>query len=969
MVINNIPQAKLDQLANITDDLVGIINEGVKWVDAYEKDTDKKRQTNYELKKYRRALKNIREVVTKKTVLSLFGRSQVGKSYLVAGILSTEDEPELEIPDFHTGSTYKFIGAMNPPGGKESTGVVSRFSIEKNDHAHTEHPIEVKLLSPKDIIIILCDAYYSDIKYFECTIRDAEISELLGSLNSLSSTHAQSYLTEDDVYDVKDYLDKFKDKPNINIFNESDYWVAIAENVTNIGPDKWSKIFDILWGHNQRFTELFVTLVDDLKHLEFSRKVFVEMNALLVANGTILDVQRIKELYSDPLAPVTVETTSKLIKPIKRSKLAALTYEVIIPLKESLAEEKAFLRNVDVLDFPGARQREVYEEKNVKDLSDDYFFDFYIRGKVSYLFNRYTENYEISSLLFCIDDQQLEVKDIPNLLNNWINNYIGENIEERTQSLMRFSNNGIAQLSPLFIIFTKANIMLQYKDVDESGVNDFKSYDYKWETRFKAIFINEYCKGHDWPENWVLVNDKAEKFKNMYLLRNFKYPESIYDGYLEDKVENGISVRRKEYMQGLQESFVNHPFNRDHFHDVSRGWNEFTDLNKDGSQYIIENITPIATNRIRTVRYVDLLKKFKENAIKSIGSHHRSDKSDEQIKKAASEGSDLQLKMDILFGRDAFYFGSFIESLTLNEREVLEFFHDLLRSDKLIKKQQTNTYILLRAQNEGLNPDKEYHENLEVLRRNYNKSTLEETEEHFQVKEGIDLQELFYGDLYNLQNNSLILAEEARDYWFDHKLSLDQFSKFIDMGFERSMLNKLFENLKLSFGRLKLAHIIAKEIRTFVDVAKRNDRSEDMVAHITAGIINEFVTSVGWTYYSDADKQKIKDSNSANQLNLKLPDDNEVFQSLDRIDDPESGNMSVEKLIDYMNDLHEKLSQLPIDKETIQFVPMIKNYQRWSELMKTSFIANCDIPNYNVEHNKQLGEILQKMGLPEFQIE
>jgi hypothetical protein len=956
--MSNISQEKLDHLASDTGSLINVINEGVKWVDSYLKDSDKT-QTNYELKKYRRYLKNIREVVTKKTVLSLFGRSQVGKSYLVAGLLSTDDEPELQIPDWHTGKMYKFIGEMNPPGGKESTGVVSRFSIEKNDHTHTDHPIEVKLLSPKDIILILCDAYFSDIKYHEHTEAEFENSalELLEQLPRLSTGTAQHYLTEDDVFDIKDYMSKFKDKP-IRVLSDR-FWDVLAESIIKINPEQWGKVFQVLWGKNNRFTELFSMLITDLRSLEFSPKVFAEINALLVSGGTILDVQRIKELYDDPCKAVTVATASGQIKPIQRSKLAALTYEVIIPVKEELANQKIFLKNVDVLDFPGARQREVYDEKRVKELEDDYFFDFYIRGKVSYLFNRYTENFEISSLLFCIDDQQLEVKDIPSLLNTWISYYLGPTIEERTESLL--PDNAV--VNPLFIIFTKANIMLQYKDIDGSG-----NFDYKWETRFKSIFINEYCKGYDWPENWIRFNGAVEKFKNMYLLRNFRYPESIYEGFLDHQKETNISKSREAYMSDLRKSFVENSFNRAHFQDPARSWQEFTDLNKDGTQFIIENLTPVSTNRIRTRRYVNLLNDYRDKASKTISHHYRSSEADAQIKKAAKEGSDLQLKMDIVFGADAYYFGNFIEHLTLSETEVLKFFHDLLRSDKLIRKQETNKYILLRAQNPDITPDLSYDQNVEILRRNYNKTSTEETLQYFQEKEGIDLNELFYGDLYNLQNNSLILAEEAMNYWFDHKLTIEQFTQFVDLGFDKGMLSRLFENLKLSFTRSKLTKHIAKEIRTYVDVSKRIDTAEDMIAHITAGIINEFVTSVGWSYYSDAEKLKIRESNKANQLNLTIPNDEEVFKSMERVTDTETQLMSVEKLIDYMYELNDRLSRIPIEQETLEYVPMIKNYQRWSELMKISFIANCDIPNYNIEANKLLGNILERIQRYQFQI-
>lgn len=954
--MNNIPQDKLLGIADNTGKLINCINDGVKWVDSYLKNEDRD-NTNYELKKYRRYLKNIRGVVPKKTVVALFGKSQVGKSYLVDSILSTTQEKKLQIPNYaDNGKLHSFIGELNPPGGKESTGVVSRFSIEKNDHAYSL-PIEIKLLSPKDIILILCDTYYSDIKYYERHIKKAEIAQFLEDLNLLFSGNLQEHLTEDDVYDIKDYLEKyFADKEVIFAFQDSKFWDIVSAAIIKIEPEKWFHVFELLWGKNDRFSRLFNKLIAELKTLDFSDKVFADFNALLIKDGSILDVQRIFELDADQNVPVRVETTLKQTKNVLRSKLAALTYEVTIPVKETLAQEKTFLNDVDILDFPGARARERYDEKDIPELEVKDFYNFYRRGKVSYLFNRYTENYEISSLLFCIDHEQLEVKELPILLNNWIKYYIGKDIKDRTATLLPFSSANSRLINPLFIIFTKANIMLQHKDIDKSG-----DYDYKWETRFKSIFVNEFCKGYDWHEKWVVRNNTEECFKNLYMLRSFDHPESIYEGFLANGKELKIVDDRVDYMKGLQRSFVNNPFNRQHFYDPETSWHAFTDLNKDGSEFIIENITPIANNAIRTNRYINLLNEFKENAIKIVNSHYHSDQADDQIRKAAREGADIQLKMDIVFGSDAYYFGKFIELLTISENEILEFYHVLLRSEKLIQKKETNTYILLRAQNTNLSADKSYAENLEVLQKNYKKESPEETEKHFKETEGIDLDELFYGDLYNLQNNSLILAEEARDYWFENKLNTDNFSFFVEQGFDKKMLTKLFDNIKATFNKLKLAHEIAKGIRDFVDVAKRIDDAEDMIAHITAGKINEFVNSMGWSYYSPAEKQKIAETNKANNLNLVLPDEQEIFQSLEKVSLEGVDKMSLEKLIDYMDKLNENLNKIPIDKETIKYVPMIKNYQRWSELMKISFIANCDIPTYNVEANRLLGVILDKM--------
>ena len=58
---------------------------------------------------------------------------------------------------------YDFLKDINPTGGVESTGVVTRFTIDHVSN-NTNFPIRSKLFSISDLIIILTDSYLNDIK-------------------------------------------------------------------------------------------------------------------------------------------------------------------------------------------------------------------------------------------------------------------------------------------------------------------------------------------------------------------------------------------------------------------------------------------------------------------------------------------------------------------------------------------------------------------------------------------------------------------------------------------------------------------------------------------------------------------------------------------------------------------------------------------------------------------------------------
>ena len=109
----------------------------------------------------RRMLNHKKEALEDNPAAAMFGESQAGKSYLVSSLLS--EEAPFEIFD-GLGKGYNFKKEINPHGNEhESTSVVTRFSA-KYKWVNPNFPVIAKLLSLKDIILILCEAYYSNLK-------------------------------------------------------------------------------------------------------------------------------------------------------------------------------------------------------------------------------------------------------------------------------------------------------------------------------------------------------------------------------------------------------------------------------------------------------------------------------------------------------------------------------------------------------------------------------------------------------------------------------------------------------------------------------------------------------------------------------------------------------------------------------------------------------------------------------------
>lgn len=973
-----IEQDKLNHIANKTTELVSTINQGVEWVAKHLKDNDRA-DTNYNIKKYRRTLNKVKAVVTEKPAVALFGASQVGKSYMANNLLYNFDN-KLEVYDHQKGESMDFIKYINPEGkGNEATAPVTRFTSHRETDPN-RLPIHLKIFSPRDIVCILCDTYYSDFNDRKQLPDKQVILDYLQGLEQHTSATVQHILTDDDIYEIKEYLEKYFFKNGfIQNLRATSFWDKLSDSIKYIPTHKWVNVLDILWNQHQEISNIFVTIIEYLNKLKFARKVNVDFEAVVRAGGrSIISVQTLLEGFFNDTHSFKVQLEDGSLQEASAAKLCLVTTEVVLSVADGTIQNRPFIKDIDIIDFPGARSR-----PEINDLSDKNILEMMLRGKVSYLFNYYSSNYKSNTLGVCMRTSQTNVTTVPRLVNQWIEDNLGVTPEERALNL------NDRHIPSLFIIFTWWNTQFLFKkstDDPEPTERIQKLFD----TRFKEEIKGSY----DWNEKWMRSNGSLKRFTNFYLLRDFKESTEIFTNIQDSKgndveqvthlyQENRLNLyepqwknffftnpEQGDFHQKYFDKFIEyHTNNNRFFENPEEAFLESSIPGKDGSEYIIKNLVPVASNTVSVPIYINVLNKALENAKQELDKHYHSDQADEQIKKAATEGSGLQLKMDIVFGEDTFYFGKFIESLTISEGEVFQIYHEVLQSELLVRKKNINTYILLRANNPALSFDKKYEENLEVLRKNYNKNSKEETEQHFTQTEDIDLNELFYGDLHNLQNNSLILAEKAQDHWFNTKLSLDNFQFFVEKGFDPNMLNTLFDNLKVSFQKLKLTKIIANDIRGFTDALKKINEAEEMIAHITAGRINEFINSVGWSYYAPQEKEKIKDTNEANKLGLKIPIEQEVFHSLEKTAQPENGKMSLDKLLDYMEQATESLSKTSISPDVIQYIPMIKSYQNWVMLLRISFIANCDIPTYDIEANQQLGVILEHLKQYSFAIQ
>lgn len=879
---------------------------------------------------------------------AMYGESQAGKSYLVSALLSGKGK-SFKVYDGN-GNEYDFKNQINPRGNEmESTSLVTRFST-KYKSEDMAYPIIAKMLSPTDLILIICEAFYHNLNVNK-TISYHELEEKIKGFESnyANKSDCQNLIIEDDILDIEDY---FKDNFSILVYNnikDAKFFEKLCSFVTKIPPDEWKDVFSLFWNFNTQLTRLFTDLIEKSKQLNFSDTTYLPIDAVLRDKGTILDVRRLDEIYSDFKGQETEysETSevlySKNKQPISFSKpyLCALTAEIIFVLPDSIRAEKPFLIQTDLLDFPGTRRFENTSEDMITDKSLAVLLR---RGKVDYLFNKYSNNERINTLFFCQNHKQSAQSVMPEKLNRWIGNMMGENSAERE----KFKS----PISPLFVISTWFNKDLEF-NFNEDKPNNTKSLNERWDQRFSKVLEEEIFKTstYPWLVDWTTSNIN---FQNIYLLRDFDKSSNtnsqIYRGFNEhqEEKEEIKPIDYPTFREDLKKSFLDYEFVKRHFANPSKSWDEAADINKDGTKLIIDKLT-IAANNINPARMAKMLAKLNEisqTILTELLKHFHSNDKDEDLKRAKNTAGDIQFKLATAFSADKIKnYGQLMKELMVDESTVLELFRkkvDALEHRDLVNMDIYSTYrIEVPVENEDT--AEKYFERLCVR---YEKTTEERKEEfraELEVKQ-INLEELIKGNSDLIKNNAQQLAKTLLEYWFEY-IALNDKHIVQQILAQDTSLDNIKDMYQKLFEKLGIAKRIAEKIRRYVDGHSKTDLPYEIVADISAELLNKCINTVGYEYLDESEINDLRYANEKNGLGLIL--DNNINPT----------ENSVEELFTKVENQTEIMTSQP---EQMKSLPSYRNYLAWSNRLKVGFVSVCNIPNYVEADNATLGKIIDE---------
>ncbi|HHW75424.1 MAG TPA: type III effector HopL1 [Xanthomonadaceae bacterium] len=563
-------------------------------------------------KEFRRLVaqaQRLEQAVQRPMCVGVFGPSQSGKSYLISALARKGAAPLLA--DF-AGQEIDFIRDINPEGGRESTGLVTRFTLQPASDTTPAAPVRMRLLTQTDLIKILGNTYYADCDHSEDEpLTQAQLTELLGELAKAAQAQPVDPLTVEDVYDLQAYFERyFKGFERVRLLRHG-YWEQAAHLAPRLRIQDRVRLFGVIWGGVEVFGQLYARLYTGLQGLNFASDAYAGLEALLPRERSIIDVQTLRGLGTGGGETLTLIGAGGARVTLPRSEVTALIAELRIVISEQPWD---FFRHTDLLDFPGARSRE-----QIKDLpafleTGDALQSLFLRGKVAYLFERYCAEQELTSMLLCIGPSNQEVKTLPEMVFDWIVSTHGATPEQRAQ-----------QPTALFLVLTKFDMEFEEKAGERSPES-------RWITRLESSLLNFFGKQHDWPRQW----DTRGVFRNSYWLRNPNFKaKNIFD-YDENGRELGVRPGERKRIEAFREAFLKDAVASVHFQDPAKAWEAGFALNDGGVSYLAENLRPLCNPELKRQQLAGQVARLREQMVERMGHYYVSDNPEQELEKRRS---------------------------------------------------------------------------------------------------------------------------------------------------------------------------------------------------------------------------------------------------------------------------------------------------------------------------------------------
>lgn len=526
---------------------------------------------NIRLHRARNLAHSLGRVACTPMTIGFFGLSQAGKSYLISALAAGQNG-KLET-DFG-GQRLDFIKHINPVGGgKEATGLVTRFSRRATPSPDRDFPVELTLFKEIELAKILANSWFKDfdLERISYEIDEERIQRVLKPFEGREAGPLQPGVSADDLVSLWDYLrDNFRNSVKKL---EHLYWPKALQLAPRLNFQERAELFAILWGEQSELTRVYQQLAGALHKLGLPETVFAPLKALVsFENDTysqrdsIMNVDILERFGSPRDLPIDVrprvDGRLQNSQGIPVAQLAALTAEMTFGLIEAPADD--IVNQVDLLDFPGYRGRKkLHEIANSNDpesaTKDNSVSQLILRGKVAYLFERYTDNQEMNALVVCTGStKQSDVNDVGPVLTRWIEKTQGADSAARSKR-----DTGLIWALTMLDLRITNSLSLTPDQYDES-----------WNGMVKLTMLERFGS-LSWMNDWA-----GTPFQNTFLVRKPRMDAAFI---VQDAsgAETGINASYQERVDALGTSFASNALVCKHVNNPANTWKEML-RNDDG---------------------------------------------------------------------------------------------------------------------------------------------------------------------------------------------------------------------------------------------------------------------------------------------------------------------------------------------------------------------------------------------------
>ncbi|WP_207457512.1 virulence factor SrfC family protein [Azospirillum sp. SYSU D00513] len=515
---------------------------------------------------------------------AVFGPSQAGKSFLIGKFITPTERPARVV--FGEGAEREeldFLSQVNPQGGKETTGLVTRFSITPYP-TPPGFPVVLRLLREVDLVKILANSFLFDLSgTYEPRdpLHVSWIDRMVDELEPQAGRTPAPGLRMEDVLELREYFEEsLTAHPYMQIPELAEaYWPAMERLLPLLSGPARVRALSPLWGNLPEFDGLFTELKGALDQLAHSTVAFAQMESIRDTSAGVLHVDRIYELAqsSGPGAQIVrLALADRTQVSLRKSVVTALTSELRVTLDRA---PWPFLEHTDLLDFPGARSREdktpeKYLRRDVKAGERPPRENCLLRGKVAVLFDNYVADLDLNTMMLCIPDSNMEVAKLPELVGGWIVKTHGATPRERAR-----------RSTSLLFCMTKCDRLFDLA----AGAGMDQQIENRFDTNFRSF--------PGWTTEW----HPNRPFDNSFMLRNPKAVEQqsifVYDGPPTDRVVRDEAALTPDFENRLLPAFrkalaENHLV-RTHVSDLDQKVDAMMAFNDGGVSHLAEALAPV----------------------------------------------------------------------------------------------------------------------------------------------------------------------------------------------------------------------------------------------------------------------------------------------------------------------------------------------------------------------------------------